>query len=61
MMDAEIYAVRRALKMLDHSDSDARTRAREAETALDAIEKALNEEKPQVTLSKPQGARKAKK
>jgi hypothetical protein len=64
MMDAEIYAIRKALKMLDHSDGDTRERAREAEAALDAIGRALSaraEDKPQVSEAKSAATRKAKK
>jgi len=43
MMEAELYAIRKALKMLPHNEDYIRRRAMAAEDALDAIEKLLGD------------------
>jgi len=43
MMEAEIYAIRKALKMLPHDEDFIRRRALAAEDAVDAIEKLLTD------------------
>jgi len=43
MMEAEIYAIRKALKLLPHDEDFILRRAMAAEEAVDAIEKLLRD------------------
>ena len=55
MMEAEIYAIRKALKLVSHTDSDIRDRALAAERALDAIEQVLAARKDETTAAAETG------